>query len=146
MNISIFLVLLLCAVSLVEAKEHDYKRVIMAGTGDVGKLFVRFLLLSGESCLIVQSLVPGGGGEILGEKDICSIDGKKIADDYAAVDFKVGAFKAGKLVFEVGVTPLQPIGEIVMSCEIIFLNGLADHLSCKEKDFVRKEFCADFER
>ncbi|MEB2519732.1 hypothetical protein SOP85_30585 [Pseudomonas sp. YuFO20] len=146
MKASIFLVLLMCAASLVEAKEHDYKRVIMAGAGDVGELFIRFLLLSGESCLIIQNLVPGGGGSVSGEKAICSIDGKKIADDFAAVDFKVGDFRAGKLFFEIGVTPLQPIGEVVMFCEVIFSGGLADHLSCTEKDLVRKESCAVLER
>lgn len=32
---------------MVEAKGFDYRRVILAGTGDAGELFVRFLVLSG---------------------------------------------------------------------------------------------------
>ena len=64
---------------MVEAKGFDYRRVILAGTGDVGELFVRFLVLSGGGCcLIIQNLVPGGSGKVLGEKSICSMDGKKM--------------------------------------------------------------------
>jgi len=33
---------------------------------------------------------------------------EKNEEDYAAVDFKNAVFEAGKLVFDVGVTPLQP--------------------------------------
>lgn len=141
MNVSVFFALLFCAIGMVEAKGFDYRRVILAGTGDVGELFVRFLVLSGEPCLIIQNLVSGGSGKVLGEKSICSIDGKKIEEDYAAVDFKNAVFEAGKLVFDVGVTPLQPIGETILSCEVVLSNGLSDHLFCKEKNLLNEGPC-----
>lgn len=142
MNVSVFIVLILCVIGVVEAKEHDYERVILAGTGDVGELLVRFLVLSGEPCLIIQNLAPGGRGKVSSEKDICSIDGEKFEDGYTAVEFKSGTFKDGRLVLEVGVTPLQPIGETVFSCEVVFFKDLAERLSCKEKKRLDEKSCA----
>jgi hypothetical protein len=66
---------------------------------------------------------------------------KKIEEDYAAVDFKNAVFEAGKLVFDVGVTPLQPIGETILSCEVVLSNGLPDHLFCKEKNLLNEGPC-----
>lgn len=140
-KVSIFFALVLCAVGLVEAKEFDYRRVLMAGTGDVGNLFVRYLLSSEESCIVIQNLVPGGKGKVSAEKKICSLDEKNFDDGYAVVDFKEGVFKDGKLFFEIGFTPLQPVGETVMSCEVVFYDGLADHLSCKKKSELTEENC-----
>ena len=134
-------VLAVFAVGLGEASEFNYKGVIMAGTGDVGELLVRYLISSDESCIVIQNLLPGGRGTVSAEKKICSLAGKGFNDGYTAVDVKEGAFKDGKLLFKIGVTPLQPIGETVMSCEAIFYNGLADHLSCQEKEEINEVTC-----
>jgi hypothetical protein len=66
---------------------------------------------------------------------------KKNEEDYAAVDFKNAVFEAGKLVFDVGVTPLQPIGETILSCEVVLSNGQPDHLFCKEKNLLNEGSC-----
>jgi hypothetical protein len=132
MKISALFVLVFLAVGLAEAKEFDYRRVLMAGTNSVGDMFVRYLYPSEEGCIVIQNLVPGGRGKVSAEKEICSLDGRSF-NDYTAVDLKGGEFKDGKLFLELGVTPLQPIGEIIMTCEVVFHNGVADHLACKEK-------------
>ena len=63
---------------------------------------------------------------------------KKFDGDFAVVDFKEGLFKGGRLLFEIGVTPFEPVGEIIMSCEVIFFHELADHLSCKKKKILKR--------
>ncbi|MDQ0123113.1 hypothetical protein J2W17_002060 [Pseudomonas lini] len=141
MKIIFLFVLAVFAAGVGEASEFNYKRVLMAGTGDVGNLLVRYLISSDESCIFIQNLLPGGKGTVSAEKKICSLAGKSFDDGYTAVDVKEGAFKDGKLLFKIGVTPLQPIGESIMSCEVIFYNGLADHLSCQEKVEINEVTC-----
>lgn len=116
------------------AKDFDYRNVAMAGSGSVGNLFVRYLLAFNEPCLLIQNLVPGKLGAVSGHKEICSLNGKNFDKDFAAIDFKEGVFRDGRLFFEIGITPFEPVGETVMSCEVIFSNELADHLSCKKKE------------
>jgi hypothetical protein len=82
---------------------------------------------------VIQNLVPGGRGTVSAEKKICSLEGKRFSNGYADVDLKRGVFEDGKLFLELGVTPLQPIGETIMTCEVVFHDGVADHLACKEK-------------
>ncbi|UVJ45621.1 hypothetical protein NVV94_08745 [Pseudomonas sp. LS1212] len=132
MKIYFLFTLAFLAAGSTEAKEFDYSRVLMAGTDRVGDLFVRYLYPSEEGCIVIQNLVPGGRGKVSAEKEICSLDGRSF-DDYTAVDLKAGNFKDGKLFLELGVTPLQPVGETVKTCEVVFHGGVADHLSCKEK-------------
>lgn len=116
------------------AKDFDYRDVAMAGTGGVGSLFVRYLISFNDTCLLIQNLVPGKLGAVSAQKKICSLEGKRFDSGYSAIDFKEGTFKDGKLLFEVGVTPLEPVGETIMSCEVIFVHELPDHLSCKKKE------------
>ena len=104
----------------------------MAGTGDVGGTFVRYLYMGSDPCIIVQNLVPGGRGKISAEKKICSLEGKSFYD-YMDVDFKEGVFKDGKLFLEIGVTQLRVMGEKIKYCEVVFRHGVADHLSCRDK-------------
>lgn len=120
-----------------EASEVDYSKVLYSGTGAVAGIpIVRYLAWS-DDCVVIQNLVPGGNGTVSAEKNICSVNGEKISNGYADVDFKKGTFVDEKLFIELGITPLQPVGEKVMTCEVIFDSGLADHLSCKEK--IEKE-------
>lgn len=123
-----------CVASMIKAEGVDYSKVLYAGTGSVSEVpIVRYLAWSEDICIVIQNLVPGGRGTVSAEKRICSLEGKRFSNGYAAVDFKEGVFKDGKLFFELGVTPLQPVGETVVSCEVVFHDGVAEHLACKEK-------------
>jgi hypothetical protein len=133
MKTSFFVMLVFCLVGLTEAKEFDYRNVLEAGTGRVGDVLVRYLTWSEDYCIVIQNLVFGGDGKVSAEKKICSLEGKRFSDGYADVDLKRGVFEDGKLFLELGVTPLQPIGETIMTCEVVFHDGVADHLACKEK-------------
>jgi hypothetical protein len=126
--------LALSLANFTEAKEFDYARVLMAGTGEVGNIFVRYLYSSENPCLVIQSLVPGGKGKVSAQQEICSLDGKSFYDGYTYVDFKSGRFENGKLFFDVGITPLKSAGETPLLCEVIFKDELADHLSCSLED------------
>ena len=140
MNKTYFLLFALVCANQAIAKDFDYRNVAMAGTGSVGDLFIRYLLPLNESCLLIQNLVPGKLGEVSAQKEICSLDGKKIDSDFAAVDLKEGVFKGGRLFFEIGVTPFEPVGETIMSCEVIFSHELADHLFCKKKENSKEDW------
>lgn len=139
MNKTYFLLFALICANNATAKDFDYRNVAMAGTGSVGDLFIRYLLPLNESCLFIQNLVPGKLGTVSAQKEICSLDGKEFDSGFTAVDFKEGVFKGGRLFFEIGVTPLEPVGETIMSCEVIFSRDLADHLSCKKKENSKKD-------
>ncbi|WP_288442399.1 hypothetical protein [uncultured Pseudomonas sp.] len=113
------------------AEGFDCGRVLMVGTGYVdGKIF-RYVTTSQDACLTIQNLVPGGGGKVAAESRICDLNGKSFNSDFVDVDFKRGYFTDKGLFFEVGITPLRPIGEKVVCCEVKFAQGVADHLSCE---------------
>lgn len=134
MKIPILFVLMFCVASMIKAEGLDYSKVLYAGTGSVaGVPIVRYLAWSEDNCIVIQNLVPGGRGTVSAEKKICSLEGKRFSNGYADVDLKKGVFEDGKLFLELGVTPLQPIGETIMTCEVVFHDGVADHLACKEK-------------
>ncbi|MEQ7921636.1 hypothetical protein ABQX22_20755 [Xanthomonas sp. WHRI 1810A] len=130
MKIFLIPALILSLAAPTDAKEFNYSRVLMAGTGDLGNTFVRYLYSSETPCLVIQSLVPGGKGKVSAQQEICSIDGKSFYDGYTYVDFKSGKFENGKLFFDVGITPLKSASETSVLCEVIFKDELADHLSC----------------
>lgn len=131
MKILLIAVIALFLLDITRAEDFNYRRVLMAGTGNIGNLFVRYLYSSETPCIFIQNLVPGGKGTVAAQKKICSINGKSFYDGYADVDFKRGTFENDKLSFEVGLTPLEPAGERIVNCEVVFIKGLADHLSCK---------------
>lgn len=133
MKISIFFILAFCVAGLTVAKEFDYRNVLEAGTGRVGDVLVRYLTWSEDYCIVIQNLVFGGDGKVSAEKEICSLEGKRFSNGYADVDLKKGVFEDGKLFLELGVTPLRSFGETIMTCEVVFHDGVADHLACKEK-------------
>ena len=134
MKVPILFVLMFCMASMIKAEGIDYSKVLYAGTGSVVEApIVRYLAWSEDNCIVIQNLVPGGRGTVSAEKKICSLEGKRFSNGYADVDLKRGVFEDGKLFLELGVTPLQPIGEIIMTCEVVFHDGVADHLACKEK-------------
>lgn len=127
--------LIVCSmVGLVNAGDFDYRDVLEAGTGSVGEHLVRYLVWSEDGCIVIQNLIPGVKYGVSAEAKICSYDNKSFYAGYAAVDFKSGYFKKDRLFFELGFYPLRGIGETNMICEVVFSNGLADHLSCQEYD------------
>lgn len=120
----------LLALATLNANAHDYSRVLIADTGRVGKELVRYLVLGESPCVVIQSLVPGGKGEISVESKICSYEGKGFWDGYTDVDVKRGYFEDNRLFLEIGFTPLQPIGETIRICEVIFQGSEAQGLNC----------------
>lgn len=113
----------------------DCSRLLMAGTGRAGGQLVRYVITSQDACLAIHNLVPGGKGRISAESRICDLNGKDFNSDFADVDFKRGYFTDGRLFFEIGITPLNPIGEKIVNCEVKFVRGVADHLSCEGEFF-----------
>ncbi|VVO41826.1 hypothetical protein PS691_05814 [Pseudomonas fluorescens] len=81
---------------------------------------------------MIQNLVPGGRGTVSAEKKICSLEGKRFSNGYAEVDFKKGSFEDGKLFLDLEVYPLRLVDKVIMTCEVVFNDGVADHLACKE--------------
>lgn len=118
-----------------EAVGFDCGRLLMAGTGRAGGQLVRYVVTSQDPCLTIHNLAPGGRGRIAGESRICDLNGKYFNSDFADVDFKRGYFTDERLFFEVGLTPLKPVGEKIVKCEVKFVRGMADHLSCEGELF-----------
>lgn len=135
MKMSFFVILAFCLAGLTEAqyKEFDYRNVLEAGTGRVGDNLVRYLVWSEDHCIVIQNMVFGGSGKVSAEKKICSLEGKRFSNDYAEVDFKKGSFEEGRLFLDLEVYPLRLVDKVIMTCEVVFNDGVADHLSCKEK-------------
>ncbi|WP_150806615.1 hypothetical protein [Pseudomonas fluorescens] len=66
---------------------------------------------------------------------------KAFSNGYAEVDFKKGSFEGGKLFLDLAVYPLRLVDKVIMTCEVVFHDGLADHLSCKKKEERTVEYC-----
>ncbi|QBR32400.1 MULTISPECIES: hypothetical protein [Pseudomonas] len=121
----------LACLSSATAAEFDYKRVYQADAGKVGKYIVRYLRTFDSPCIRVQSLVPGGNGEIVKEKELCSVDGKSFLDGYTQVELKKGEFQEDKLTFLFEIMPLEPAPEFLKKCTIPFKDGAPQDLVCE---------------
>ncbi|CAN7413014.1 hypothetical protein LJR232_002503 [Aquipseudomonas alcaligenes] len=133
MSRSILLLVFFCSMAMA-GDMLDYRQVSQAGSGVVGGKVIRYFAVFSNKCIVVQVLRPGGGAEVKidSENSICSLDGKSFNSDFADVDLKDGAFDSGKLILEIGFTPLIPTGEQVKKCEVIFAGEVARHLVCGE--------------
>lgn len=134
-----FIGLCLFALAVFDVNAHDYSRVLMADTGRVGKELVRYLVLGGSPCIVIQSLVPGGRGKISLESEICSYEGKGFWDGYAAVEVKKSYFEDKRLFLEIGFTPLEPIGETTKICEVIFEGRKAEGMRCVDANLLKED-------
>src|SRR5471030_2473707 len=121
----------LAFISSVTAAEFDYKRVYQADTGKIDKYIVRYLRSFDSPCVRVQSLLPGGKGKILKEKELCSIDGKSFLDGFTQVELKKGEFQDGKLTFMFEIMPLEPAPEFIKKCTVPFNDGAPQDLVCE---------------
>ncbi|MNG69753.1 hypothetical protein D3C76_142160 [compost metagenome] len=125
----------LFAMESADSKELDYKLVLTAGTGTVDGRVVRFLTFFEDACLTVQNVVPGDVGRVAAEARICSLDGRDISSDFVDVTFKRGVFTDKGLFFDVSATPFRPLGERKLLCQVKFVQGVADHLSCVNANY-----------
>ena len=114
------------------AEDEGCNRVIQAGTGVIDGKLVRYLTFFDDPCIVIQTLKPGGRGGVNSENKVCSSDGKSFRSGYADVELKSGKFDGGKLYLEISLTPLEPAGEVIEQCEVIFLNEEFDGLRCAE--------------
>lgn len=105
----------------------------MAGTGVVDGRLVRYMKVHGESCLIVQELVPGNIKKVVAESRICSLNGDRFSSDFVDFDFVSGSFSDRGLYFEVSATPKRPVEERALTCKVVFSRGVANHLSCEAR-------------
>ncbi|MNC82454.1 hypothetical protein D3C75_1359760 [compost metagenome] len=67
----------------------------------------------------------------MNESRICGLSGRGFSEDFADFSFERGVFEKGGLFFEVIASPVKPIGEKKLYCEVKFSGASADHLSCK---------------
>jgi hypothetical protein len=121
----------LACLSSATAAEFDYKRVYQADAGKIGKYIVRYLRTFDSPCIRVQSLLPGGNGKIVKEKELCSIDGKSFLDGYTQVELKKGEFQEERLTFLFEIMPLEPAPEFLKQCTVPFKDGAPQDLVCE---------------
>lgn len=111
----------------------NYEHIYTAKTGQIDKYLVRYIQTFDNPCIIVQTIAPGTGGEVIKTKEICSIEGKKIENEYADVDLKNGSFEDNMLLLEIGITPITPTGETIKICTISLLGDTPQEIQCKTK-------------
>lgn len=111
----------------------NYDKIYTAKTGQIDKYLVRYIQTFDNPCIIVQTIAPGTGGEVIKTKEICSIEEKKIEDEYTDVDLKDGSFEDNVLLLEIGITPTTTTGEIIKICTISLLGDTPQEIQCKTK-------------
>ncbi|WP_248802771.1 hypothetical protein [Pseudomonas sp. MWU13-2100] len=126
-----YIILGLACLSSATAAEFDYKRVYQADAGKIDNYIVRYLRSFDSPCVRVQALLPGGKGEILKEKELCSIDGKSFLDGFTQVELKKGEFKEDKLILTFEIMPLEPAPEFIKKCIVPFKGGAPQDLVCE---------------
>lgn len=131
MRKALLCLLFFCSVQAL-AEGVDYKKISQARTGIINGKVVRYLSTFSDVCIVIQVLRSGGGGEVESESKVCSLNGKRFNDDYADVELKDGRFEGDKLILELGFTPLEPVGEKIMECELSFSAGVLAPLRCQD--------------
>ncbi|MDU9393901.1 hypothetical protein [Pseudomonas sp. zfem002] len=103
----------------------------MVDLGDAGDEFVKYIVPMGRPCVLVQLEIPGGKGRYSFRKEICSIDGSSLINDFSQVEFRRGEFIDNQLFFELAVIPVGKEEFEIKICKVLFSDGKPDKLTCE---------------
>lgn len=90
--------------------------VYKADTAMVSGKLVRYYQTLSSPCIMVQVLVPGGGGAVSNSKKFCNVSGKSFSDDFSEVILDRGEFSNEGLSLTLKLMPLTEGPDVVEVC------------------------------
>jgi hypothetical protein len=115
----------------------EEKKVIMdvykADTAMVAGKLLRYYQTFASPCVMVQILIPGGGGGASDSRKFCSISGKNFSDDFSEVILESGEFSKEGLSLTMKLMPLTEGADVVELCSFKVEGEVLSEAECNVK-------------